>query len=192
MSNPLIEAKALVTGWQQPVIGPISFAVAPGEILGLTGPNGIGKTTLMSCLSGEAMLFSGEIHRHPGIRINLQTQQLPPLDRLPLSGRELLALTQADHAGLPAWLQDKLDQRLDRLSGGQRQYLALWAVLQAPGDLILLDEPTNNLDQAGTHHLVQALHQRISDGSSIMLVSHDHEFMSEACTRMLRLGERPS
>lgn len=191
MSNLLIEAKALVAGWQQPVIGPLSFAMGPGEILGLKGPNGAGKTTLMTCLSGGAVRFSGEIHRRPGLRISMQTQQLPPLAQLPLSGRELLQLTDASPAGLPPWLGDKLDQRLDQLSGGQRQYLALWAVLQAPADLILLDEPTNNLDHAGTRHLAQVLRQRINDGCSILLVSHDHEFMAEVCTRTLALEARP-
>jgi hypothetical protein len=79
--------------------------------------------------------FPDGLSSEPGLRLALQTQDVPPVDGLPLSGRELLALTGASNDGLPHWLADRLDLRLDRLSGGQRHYLALWAILQAPADL---------------------------------------------------------
>jgi ATPase subunit of ABC transporter with duplicated ATPase domains len=108
---------------------------------------------------------------------------------VPLSGRELLALTGAAGDGLPPWLVGRLDDRLDRLSGGQRHYLTLWAVLQAPADLVLLDEPTNNLDAAGVAHLASALRWLAGSGTGIVVVSHDHEFVDAVCDQVIVLRE---
>ncbi len=187
MSEILIQAEKLVAGWQQPATAPLDLCLAAGQIIGLTGPNGVGKTTLLSALAGRAKCFSGHLQRRPALRIALQNQELPPVDGLPLSGRELLALTAASSSGLPAWLHHHLDQRLDRLSGGQRHYLSLWAILQSPADMVLLDEPTNNLDAPGIAHLVIALRQRAAGGAGIILVSHDASFVSDACDTVQRL-----
>ena len=185
--SPLLQAHGLVAGWRTPATQPIDLVLQAGEIVGLTGPNGVGKSTLLAAIAGRARVFDGRLEKRPNLRIAVQTQEVPPVAGLPLSGRELLALTEASPAGLPAWLADRLDQRLDRLSGGQRHYLALWAVLQAPADLVLLDEPTNNLDAAGVRHLTAHLHDRARDGSGIVVVSHDAAFVAAACDRVVTL-----
>jgi ATPase subunit of ABC transporter with duplicated ATPase domains len=185
----MLQAKELVAGWQRPATAPLDFSLKNGQILGLTGPNGVGKTTVLSALAGRAQVFSGTLTLRPGLRLALQTQDVPPVDGLPLSGRELLALTDAAPDGLPSWLAGRLDQRLDRLSGGQRHYLALWAILQAPADLVLLDEPTNNLDTAGVAHLASALRARVAAGSGVVLVSHDHDFVAQVCDQIVVLRE---
>ncbi|HOW63372.1 MAG TPA: ATP-binding cassette domain-containing protein [Candidatus Contendobacter sp.] len=186
---PLLHATKLVAGWQHPTTAPLDFTLENGRILGLTGPNGVGKTTMLAALAGKARVFSGSLEIRPGLRVALQTQDVPPVDGLPLSGRELLALTAASPDGLPPWLAGRLDVRLDRLSGGQRHYLALWAILQAPADLVLLDEPTNNLDAAGVEHLAGALRERVARGAGVVLVSHDHDFVAQVCDRSITLGE---
>ena len=184
----MLRAEALVAGWSKPATTPIDFSLQAGEIVGLTGPNGVGKSTLLAAFAGRASVFSGRLELQPGLRLALQTQDVPPVDGLPLSGRDLLALTGASPAGLPPWLIDRVDQRLDRLSGGQRHYLALWAVLHAPADLVLLDEPTNNLDAAGVHHLTRHLHERAREGCGIVVVSHDAAFVAAACDRVVTMG----
>ncbi len=189
MTGVLIRARALVAGWERPATAPLDFVVESGQIFGLTGPNGVGKTTVLSALAGRARVFSGALERRPGLRLSLQTQDVPPVSGLPLCGRELLALTGAAQDGLPAWLAARLDDRLDRLSGGQRHYLTLWAVLQAPADLVLLDEPTNNLDRAGVDHLAGALRRLAATGSGLLLVSHDHDFVERVCDRVIMLAE---
>lgn len=183
----MIRTEQLVAGWQQPATAPLNLSLSTGQILGLTGPNGVGKSTILGALTGRAKCFSGEIHLRPNLRLALQTQDVPPVDGLPLSGKELLALTQASPEGLPPWLLERLDQRLDKLSGGQRHYLSIWAILQAPADVVLLDEPTNNLDTAGTEHLATALRQRVVHGAAIILVSHDDAFVSAVCDQALVL-----
>ena len=95
--------------------------------------------------------------------------------------------TLVSPVGLPPWLADRLDQRLDRLSGGQRHYLALWAVLDTPADLVLLDEPTNNLDRAGVAHLTRHLRDLAASGRGILIVSHDAGFVAAACDRVVTL-----
>lgn len=188
--TPLLRAVGVVAGWQQPATRTVDFALAEGEIVGLTGPNGVGKSTLLAAFAGRAQVFSGRIEQRPGLRLALQTQDVPPVDGLPLCGRELLALTGASPAGLPVWLAERLDLRLDRLSGGQRHYLALWAILQAPGDLVLLDEPTNNLDAAGVAHLTAHLRERAVAGTGIVVVSHDAAFVEAVCDRVVVLEPR--
>ncbi len=189
MSAPLIHARGLVAGWQRPATAPLDFMLEARRILGLTGANGVGKTTVLSALAGSARVFSGALEMRPGLRLALQTQGVPPVDGVPLSGRELLALTAASPDGLPPWLGGRLDHRLDRLSGGQRHYLTLWTILQAPADLVLLDEPTNNLDAAGVAHLATALRKRAESGCGVVLVSHDHDFVDQVCDQVIVLQE---
>ena len=189
---PLLQLSGVVAGWpgaaDKPAGKAVSLALAAGEIVGLAGPNGVGKSSLLALIAGGgAQCVAGELQRAPELRINWQRQEVPPFAGLPLNGHELLALTGAGTAGLPPWLADKLDWRIDRLSGGQRHFLALWAVLQAPGDLVLLDEPTNNLDAAGTAWLSAHLRDRAAAGAGLLVVSHDADFLAASCDRILHL-----
>lgn len=190
----LLEVRDLVAGYSRPVVGPVSFAVARGEIVGLVGPNGSGKSSLLAALLGSVRHFSGQVLRSPKLVMTLQTQSMPEIDGLPLSGRELLALTGASAVGLPLALDgdggaaSAISRRLDRLSGGQRQFLHMWACLKAPGDVILLDEPTNNLDPAGVAHLVDVMRERAAGGAGLIVVSHDERFVAAVCDRSVRLG----
>lgn len=186
----LLEVCGLQAGWSPaaPVLGPLSLTLQRGEVLGLTGPNGCGKSTLLAALGDPHRRLAGAVHLAPGVRLAHQTQQPPALAGLPLTAREALQLTGTDARGLPPWLAGRLDRRLDRLSGGQRQYLLLWCVLAAPADLLLLDEPANHLDAAGNEHLIQTLQQRAAAGCGILLVSHDTALIAACCSRTLDLA----
>ncbi|MBS0371315.1 MAG: ATP-binding cassette domain-containing protein [Proteobacteria bacterium] len=183
----LLRVSGLVAGYAAPVAGPLSFALHRGEILGLAGPNGAGKSTLLKALWGGVKVFEGQIEKVPDLQISHQAQGFDDLRGVPLTGRELLGLTGASADGLPSWLAERLDRRLDRLSGGQLQFLRLWACLTAPADLILLDEPTNNLDRAGVAYLIDWLGHAHS-GQGIVIVSHDHGLIDEVCTRVVEVG----
>lgn len=192
-AHPLLSVSALVAGYGRPVVGPVDFSLARGEVLGLAGPNGSGKSTLLSALAGAGRRFAGSVDLAPGAEISWQTQRQPAVAGIPLNGCELLGLTGASAVGLPPWLAARLEARLDRLSGGQLQFLHLWACLQAPADVILLDEPTNNLDPQGVAALGAAIAARAAAGAGIVLVSHDDDFVAAACQRVIRLpgGLRP-
>ncbi|MDR1661000.1 MAG: ATP-binding cassette domain-containing protein [Azoarcus sp.] len=185
----LLQAERLVAGWQRPAHRPVDFALARGEILALAGPNGAGKSALLTALAGGgARIFSGSLQRAEGLRIGFQAQHPPPATGMPISGAEWLALTGAAPQGLPDTLADCLDRRLDKLSGGQRQYLAGWSILQASAELLRLDEPGTHLDKAGLVGLPSVLRGRAGRGAGIVLVSHDAELARACCDRLLRIA----
>jgi ABC-type Mn2+/Zn2+ transport system ATPase subunit len=182
----LLEARHLTTGWQRPAHRPLSFALGRGEILALTGPNGAGKSTLLAALAGcGARVFSGHFQREAAIRIGFQSQHLPSIEGLPLTGAELLALTGTSPDGLPSWLAPSLNRRLDKLSGGQRQFLVLWSILQADADLLFLDEPGNHLDKDGLAILPTVLRERAGQNVGIILVSHDMKLTQSCCDKLV-------
>lgn len=185
---PLIQFNNVVAGYQQPVVGPVSFSLEKGQVLGIGGPNGAGKSTLLKALTGGARVFQGEVRKQPGLVISHQTQAFDTSHDIPLTGAELLALTGATAEGLPEWLAERLQQRIDRLSGGQLQFLRLWACLMAPADLVVLDEPTNNLDRAGVACLEQALRQ--APRRTVIIVSHDARFEQAVCDLVVPLPGR--
>ena len=185
--SALLDIEALRAGYSRPVVGPVSLQLRAGEVLGVVGPNGCGKSTLLAALTGSARIFAGRIGKRAGLRLSLQQQQPPLTEGVPFNGAELLALTGAGAEGLPPWLAPRLGERLDRLSGGQLQFLYLWACLQAPADAVLLDEPTNNLDPEGVAFLEGALRRRAGEGAGLLLVSHDARFIDAVCDRTVRL-----
>ncbi|MDP2195796.1 MAG: ATP-binding cassette domain-containing protein [Rhodocyclaceae bacterium] len=175
-----------VAGYTVPVSPPTSFSVTRGEVVGLAGPNGIGKSTLLKAVLGTASLFAGRIERAPGTRFGYLSQQPVRLPEVPLSGSELLAALGADRLTPPTRLAEKLAARIDRLSGGEYQLLMLWATLAGDGDLILLDEPTNNLDaghiRTAADEIAAARPQR-----AMLVVSHDRAFLGAVCSRIVDL-----
>ena len=187
-SGCLVHVEGLSAGYARPVVGPVSLSVFPGDVIGIRGPNGAGKSTLLNAIAGSARIFSGRVDKRPGLRVSHQQQNAPPLDDVPLSGQELLALTGASGESLPAWIKPHIKRRLDRLSGGQLQFLHVWACLKAPVDLILLDEPTNNVDPPGVEHMAEEL-ARMRASHAAMVISHDQHFLERVCTRVVELPQ---
>ena len=183
----LLVVKELSAGYGRPVVGPVSFSVHRGDVIGVRGSNGSGKSTLLNAIAGGARIFSGSVHRRPGVRVSHQQQAALPLDNVPLSGRELLALTGADARGLPEWITPLVGKRLDRLSGGQLQFMQIWACLSAPVDIVLLDEPTNNVDPNGVQYLQDQI-RTMGPSRGMLVISHDQAFLDKISTRTISLG----
>lgn len=198
MSSPLLRLETLVAGYGRPVVGPITLEILPGEVVGLWGANGCGKSTLLNAIADRADVLAGQIVRRPGLVLAYQEQQPVRLTTMPVTGRELLGYAGASTQGLPADLQPALRQRLDRLSGGQYQLLCVWAALAGPADLILLDEPTNNLDperEALLTGMLKRLGQSALEpsggraaGRGVLLVSHERRFLDGACSRVVQIA----
>lgn len=180
----LLDAHDLQAGYSRPVMQPVSLQLRAGEIVGIRGPNGSGKSTLLKAIAGSATVFAGRIVRRPGLRVAHQHQNPLPLENVPLSARELLQLTHASAEGLPPWIAPLLSRRLDRLSGGQLQFLQVWACLRAPIDLVLLDEPTNNVDRGGIDFLLETI-RALKGTLAVVLVSHEPRFLEAVSDRIL-------
>ncbi|WP_295542456.1 ATP-binding cassette domain-containing protein [uncultured Thiohalocapsa sp.] len=187
-SGTVLELAGLIAGWRRPVVGPVSLALARGDVVGVWGANGSGKSTLLAAVAGQARRFDGRLRLAPGVGLAVQPQAPVRLDPLPVTGRELLAVAGADPnaCDLPATLAALLPQRLDRISGGQHQLLCVWAALAGTADLVLLDEPTNNLDPTHTAVLADMLAERRAD-RAVLLVSHERAFLQAHCGRILAL-----
>ena len=173
-------------GYRAALSAPVSFAVQRGEVVGLAGPNGVGKSTLLKALLGEARLLAGRVEKGEGTRIAYLPQQPVRLSEAPLTGVELLRLVHADRLLPPKRLKTRLGQRIDRLSGGEYQLLMLWATLATDADLMLLDEPTNNLDLG---HVEIAAEEILAarQHCATLLVSHDPDFLGRVSDRVITL-----
>jgi zinc transport system ATP-binding protein len=187
VSDWLLRATTLQAGYGGPVIGPLSFAIRPGEVVGLWGANGSGKSTLLRAIVGTARVFSGTLELGAGLTLGYQAQQPVRLDEMPFTGAEYLRYAGADREPAPERLADCLGRRLDRLSGGQFQLLSVWAALGGYADLVLLDEPTNNLDP-GTESLLAEVLRGERGRRAVLLVSHERGFLEGACTRVVEVG----
>jgi ATPase subunit of ABC transporter with duplicated ATPase domains len=191
MSDPLIALTNVTAGYAAPVVGPVSLTVGPGEIVGLCGPNGSGKSTVLAAITRSARIFSGEIERRPGLRVALQRQHHPRVAELPLVGRDMLKLAGAKTRPVPPILEPLQCGRLGVLSGGQVQLFFVWAAVGGPAELVILDEPTNNMDPGVVSALVSILGGLDSDRGALV-VSHDHAFLEHVSTRMVELAPHGS
>lgn len=176
----LLKISGLVVGYTTPIIGPLSFTLGAGQALGIGGANGCGKSTLLKAFYGQARIFSGCIECRRGCTIASQQQHPVRLADTPVSVLDYLRLLEAETQVLPDRLAALIHQRIDTLSGGQYQLLAVWACLASSANVVLLDEPTNNLDPEGVTLLASWLRERRQD-RGLLLISHDADFMSAVC-----------
>ncbi|MDQ6987513.1 MAG: ATP-binding cassette domain-containing protein [Mariprofundaceae bacterium] len=168
--------------------------IMAGERIGLVGPNGIGKTTLLKILLGELKPQSGRV-RH-GVRLAPAfLTQMRELDEqmkikdvlLPLGGN-YVHVGGVDPRHIATYLQDflfdkeRLHSKVAALSGGERGRLMLAKLLLEPANLLVLDEPTNDLDIGTLAVLEQALAKY--DGT-VIVVSHDRAFMDRVVSKVL-------
>ncbi len=196
MSAPLIEAHGLgFSDGPRHILYDIDLAIRPGEIVTIVGPNGAGKTTLLRVLIGAIRPSRGEVRRKPGLRIGYTPQKLAidrtmPLtvDRfLRLGGRgdrsaRVAVLESVGIAGLgPAQITD--------LSGGELQRAALARALLRQPDLLVLDEPTQGLDQPGEAAFYRLIERvRRDTGAAVCMVSHDLHVVMSASDRVICLN----
>ena len=173
----------------------LSFHVAPGEILGLVGPNGSGKTTLIDTLRGRVEPRSGSVALRVPYRLLPQRLQLLEDGDSVLAAVSRLAPTADDNrlrAELARFLldADTIARPVGSLSGGERFRATLAALLlsEPPPQLLILDEPTNNLDLDSVRQLTEALAQY---RGALLVASHDESFMADLnLTCRVDLGAR--
>ncbi len=170
----------------------ISLGLGAGDVIGVVGRNGDGKTTLLRILTGDLVPDQGRVTIANNASIGVLTQAAVGLDSHTV--REWIVDGEPDHvwaadAGkrgvVEALLPDiPLDRRLATLSGGERRRVGLVAVLLGHHDLIVLDEPTNHLDVEAIAFLAEYLQGRIRAGLAMLVVSHDRWFLDAVCNRI--------
>jgi ATPase subunit of ABC transporter with duplicated ATPase domains len=188
-NSPLIDCHQWVVGYSAPIVGPIDLQVSPGEVVALTGANGCGKSTLLRAICGTARHWGGAYRRRSDLTIAHQSQSIDDGGEMPLSGYDLATAAGIDLRQPLAEIAPLLRPRLDRLSGGQRQLLQVWIALAGSANLILLDEPTNNLAPPITARVVDLL-KRCDRWRGVVVVSHDLPFIAQVATRTLHLPSR--
>jgi len=180
---------------RQRILHDVSLRIDKGEIVTVVGPNGSGKSTLLKLLIGEIRPSTGRVTRAPGLRVGYVPQALRLDPTLPMTVRRFLCLpdavgrAEADAALDRAGAGHIADRQMADLSGGQFQRVLLArAALGAP-DLLLLDEPTQGLDQPGSAGFYRQIEElRRATGCAILMVSHELHVVMSASDRVICLN----
>lgn len=169
-----------------------SFYVKRGEKVGISGPNGCGKTTLINIIGGRESLDAGSIFVSPSARIAVFNQELPQgekdtvldtLNTLKLEERKS-TLQLLLNLGLA---YDRMQVPMGKLSRGERMKAAMGMGIMGEYDLLIMDEPTNHLDVYSREALEESL---IGFPGTILLISHDRYFLDRVCNVMLVFDQK--
>jgi len=172
----------------------LDLTIQRGSCVGIVGRNGVGKTTLLKTCIGERQPDEGKVKIGPKVEVNHIDQSRMRLDRNArvmdeISNDEVVLWGDrklSTRAYLKRFLfsDDRIGQKVERLSGGEQARLMLAKVLRQGGNVLVLDEPTNDLDLPSLRMLENAL----ADFDGIVLVvSHDRYFLDRICDQIIAL-----
>lgn len=177
------------------VLRHVSLRVEPGEIVTIVGPNGSGKTSLFRAIIGALAVAEGKISRKPGLKVGYVPQRLHIDPTLPITVERFLRLTQpvppsvCAQALTTAGVPDLLKRQMSQLSGGQSQRVLLARALISSPDILLLDEATQGLDQAGSASFYRQIEAvRSETGCAVLMISHELHVVMSASDRVVCLN----
>jgi ABC transport system ATP-binding/permease protein len=176
----------------------LTFTLGPGTRLGLLGLNGVGKTTLLRILAGELTPDCGTVEQAPGLRTVYFDQAREQLDGsqtlregMGAHGDYVIYQDRPIHAA--GWAKrflfgaGQLDRPIASLSGGEQSRVLIARLMLQPADLLLMDEPTNDLDIPTLEVLEDSLTEF---AGALVLVTHDRYLLDRVCTAVLGLDGR--
>src|SRR5512133_2364130 len=192
MGNLINAERVTMSYGTRTLLDSVSLGLDRGEVAGIVGRNGTGKTTLLRILAGTLMPDSGRVTQTSYLSIGfLQQGEEITVDA---SVRDLIVGGAPDHV----WAADSgrrsivahllsdvdLDARISTLSGGERRRVALVELLLADHDMLILDEPTNHLDVEAIDWLARHLNDLRAADVAMLIVSHDRWFLDAVCSRI--------
>jgi ABC transport system ATP-binding/permease protein len=180
------------------LVSGLDLAITPGTRVGLIGPNGSGKSTLLGVLAGTLAADAGEIERADGLRVirfdqahdaldptqSLRRALAPEGDSVTWQGR---ALHVAAWAKRFLFRPEQLDVVVSRLSGGEQARVRIARLMREPADLLILDEPSNDLDIPTLEVLEDSL---VEFAGGLVLVTHDRFMLERVSTVIVALDGR--
>ena len=190
MANLVNAEKLTLAFGTRILLDEVSLGLNSGDVVGVVGRNGDGKTTLLRLLVGTLQPDSGRVVRNASIGHLGQAEDFAA----GASIRDVIVGGRADHV----WAADAarrevvtnlladidLDRPVSGLSGGERRRASLASVLLGGHDLLVLDEPTNHLDVEAISWLAAHLNERQRAGIAMLVVSHDRWFLDAVCNRV--------
>ena len=196
LGNKVIHLKGVSHGFEDKrLFAPFDFDVVAGMKLGIVGRNGCGKTTLIRILTGAMSPNTGSVEVGSRVLLNLVDQNREQIsdDRTVVEevgeGRDFVPLG-GQQVSIRSYLrrflfdEDRMNQKIGNLSGGERSRVLLAKMTRRGGNVLVLDEPTNDLDLSTLRVLEESLAR--FDGT-VITVSHDRYFLDRVCTHILSI-----
>ncbi len=194
LGNEVIEFEGVSKGYgDRLLIDNLSFRVPPGAIVGVIGPNGAGKSTLFRMIAGQEQPDSGTVKIGPTVKLAYVDQSRDALDPektvfdIVANGSDVLSIGRFEmpsraYIGRFNFRGADQSKRAGQLSGGERGRLHLARTLSIGANVLLLDEPSNDLDVETLRALEEAL---LEFAGSVMVISHDRWFLDRIATHIL-------
>lgn len=194
LGNKTVELKNISLSFgDRKIIDDFSFEFEAGSRIGIVGPNGIGKSTLLKIITGAFVPDRGEAIAAPTVEFNYIDQSRLVLDPEKSVLEEIgegVENVQLGTEKISVWgylkrflfEDERINTKIKYLSGGERARLTLAKILKQGGNFLILDEPTNDLDLSSLRLLEEAL---LSYGGCLLVVSHDRYFLNRVCTGIL-------
>ncbi|MEM7544053.1 MAG: energy-dependent translational throttle protein EttA [Pseudomonadota bacterium] len=194
LGNRVIELEGVSKGYgDNLLINDLSFSLPPGGIVGVIGPNGAGKSTLFRMITGQEQPDSGTIEFGDTVQLSYVDQSRDDLDakktvwEVISDGLDIVQLGEAEmnsraYCGAFNFKGGDQQKPVGLLSGGERNRVHMAKLLKSGGNVILLDEPTNDLDVETLRALEDALGRF---AGCAVIISHDRWFLDRLCTHIL-------
>tara|TARA_B110001454_G_scaffold219194_1_gene251258 strand:- start:10001 stop:11674 length:1674 start_codon:yes stop_codon:yes gene_type:complete len=194
LGDIVIEAKDIVKGYGKKLLfDHVNFTIPRGAIVGVIGPNGVGKSTLFKMIVGKEKVDSGSFKVGETVKMAYVDQTRETLDPNKSVFQEIsegndtikLGIREVNARQYLSWFNfsgGDQEKKVGTLSGGERNRVNMAKILKQGANLLLLDEPTNDLDVNTMRALEEAL---LEFGGSAVVISHDRWFLDRICTHIM-------